>query len=116
MPFNVSEEDIEEIEANAREEYGKQLGKLPVEIQRNLLAGHIDLVTGNPFTIGDSPKIEMGTLPDGKYAYIFEFVTPVGGEVRTSQTTGFIIKDGEIVSVKILDDIRDINTWEDFSE
>ena len=116
LPINVSEEDIEEVEANAREKYGKNLSELPIEIQRNLLSGHIDLVTGNPFTIGDSPKIEMGTLPDGKYAYIFEFTTPVGGEVRTSQVAGFIINDGKIVSVKIFDDIRDINTWENLSE
>lgn len=40
----------------------------------------------------------------------------VGGEVRTSQAAGFMIKDGKIVSMKFLDDIRYINTWEDFSE
>lgn len=116
MPFNVSEEDIEEIEEKAREEYGKNLSELPINIQRNLLAGHVDLETGNPFTTGDSPKIEMGTLPDGKYAYIFEFVTPVGGEVRTAQVAAFMIKDGKIASVKLLNDIREINTWNEFSE
>lgn len=112
LSFNASENDIENIEMEALRRYNRPFDDLPIELQNELSKGYIGLVAGNSFTIGDTPKIEMGTLPDGKYAYMFEFVTPIGGEVRTNQSVGFLIDKGKIAVVKHLQNIEDIKELE----
>lgn len=73
---------------------------------------------GAPITIGDqTPKFELGALPDGKYAYIFEFVNPIGGTDTNTLTnnaftkTGavFTVEDGNVIEVQHFDDIEDID-------
>lgn len=74
-----------------------------------------DGVLGAPITIGDeTPKFELGALPDGKYAYIFEFVNPIGvtdtntltNNAFTKTGTIFTVEDDNIVEVQHFDDIE----------
>ena len=110
--FNLGEGDNEAIEKEALLKYNRSLDQLPPEIQRELIANYAGLVPGNSFTIGDAPKVSMGNLPDGIYAYIFEFFTPVGGAVRANQGVAFSVKDGKVASVKHLEGLADIKQLE----
>lgn len=110
--FNLGEGDLENVESEALRKYNKKIDQLPPEIQRELIADYAGLVPGNSFTIGDAPKVTMGDLPDGIYAYIFEFFTPVGGAVRANQVVAFSIKDGKVASVKHLEELSDIKQLE----
>ena len=74
-----------------------------------------EMAEGYPITIGDKPKIEKGTLPNGRYAYVFRFVNPVDdrGDVITMQSAIFKIKDGKVVEVKDAELIEGISDLED---
>ena len=55
---------------------------------------------GKAIIIGDKPKLEMSTLYNGKFGYIFEFVNPIGGQnTFTDEGVAYKIKDGKIVKV-----------------
>jgi len=59
-------------------------------------------VSGKPITIGDNPKIEMRSLYNGIFGYVFEFVNPIGGKKTNALTNdGAVckIKNGKIVKV-----------------
>lgn len=67
---------------------------------------------GAPLTISDTMKIENSPLPDGGYAYCFEFVNPVGGDdVYTNSNAVFLIKNKEVqtaVSEEYMDEFINI--------
>ena len=69
---------------------------------------------GIPITIGDNPKLEMSTLRNGIFGYIFEFVNPVGSQ-NTFAREGVIckIKDGKIVKAIHSDDFESPGDLED---
>ncbi|MBR6887991.1 MAG: hypothetical protein IKN16_06045 [Selenomonadaceae bacterium] len=73
-----------------------------------------EYVHGIPITIGDKPKLEMNTLPDGIFGYGFEFVNPVGSQ-NTFAREGVIckIKDGKIVKAISSDDFESPGDLED---
>lgn len=54
---------------------------------------------GYAITIGDKPKMEMGTLPNGIFGYIFEFVNPIDAGKNAIAREGAIvkIKHGKII-------------------
>ena len=66
-------------------------------------------IPGAPIEIGDrAPKIEFGALPDGEYAYVFEFVNPVkfinhgtftDSNARSAPVV-FQVADGKVVDVE----------------
>lgn len=70
------------------------------------LKDKISWVAGNPFTIGDSVKVEKNALPNGKYAYIFELVNPVGGANGLTEPVVFFVKNGKISSTENTEDIE----------
>ena len=70
------------------------------------LKDKISWVAGNPFTIGDSVKVEKNALPNGKYAYIFELVNPVGGANGLTEPVVFFVKNGKISSAENTEDIE----------
>lgn len=110
--FNMSESDLEKIAAEALRRYNRPLEQLPPDLQRELMAGYAGLFPGSAFTIGDKPKIEQGTVPDGVYAYVFEFFTPIGGAVRTEQGVAFVVKDGKVALVRHLAEIDNVRSLE----
>lgn len=69
---------------------------------------------GIPITIGDNPKLEMSTLRNGIFGYIFEFVNPVGSQ-NTFAREGVIckIKDGKIVKAIHSNDFESPGDLED---
>ena len=71
-------------------------------------------VPGIPITIGDKPKLEMSTLKNGIFGYMFEFVNPVGSQ-NTFAREGVIckIKDGKIVKAIHSDDFESPGDLED---
>ena len=96
LNFNLSEDESENFEETAHAKYDKDL---------DLAIGSVTITLG-----GGKPQIENGTLPDGYYFYIFEFVNPVGGKNEyTKQGAIFTVQGGKIVSVKHDADIEDIS-------
>ncbi|MBR0288724.1 MAG: hypothetical protein IJQ82_07075 [Selenomonadaceae bacterium] len=66
--------------------------------------------TGNQITISSNSKIEIQTIPDGKYLYVFEFVNPTGGENETTNAGAvFTVKNGKVVDTKHFNDIKELN-------
>ena len=94
LRIKLSETDIEKFKGATQSEM--------FEIVKD--SGIISLVAGTPFTIGDSVTVQNGTLPDGRYAYMFEFVNPVGGENAYTQPVVFNIKGGKISSTERVDE------------
>lgn len=90
LRIKLSETDIEKFKGATQSEM--------FEIVKD--SGIISLVAGTPFTIGDSLTVQNGTLPDGQYAYMFEFVNPVGGDNTYTQPVVFNIKNGKISSTE----------------
>ena len=114
LKFNLSKDDVYEMEENAEKTYKRSLENLTDEQKAQLLQNQnlLGFVSGIPITIGDKPlKIEIGDnpLPDGNYVYIFEFVNPIGGKnVTADEMAIFKIRDGKIVEVKHSDDIEEL--------
>lgn len=54
-------------------------------------------VDGDTFTLPDGFRVADDNVGDGKYGYMFEFVTPKG-DTALSQVASFSIKDGKITT------------------
>ena len=62
---------------------------------------------GNPITIGDKPKMEMSTLQNGIFGYLFEFVNPVGNQNTFAREGAIVkIKKGKVVKAIHSDDFE----------
>ena len=72
----------------------------------------------NTMTVGDKiPKVEISTLPDGKYFYTFTVANPITDEpVIVGATSGegvvFTVKGGKVTEVKHANDITEISYLE----
>ncbi len=54
-------------------------------------------VDGDTFTVEDKPKIADGELKDGRYGYLFEFISPNGGSAL-STLVQFALKKGKVTT------------------
>lgn len=83
----------EEIKAAAKDEE-----KLAEIIQKNPTAQkYLFRYEGDAFTIGNSVEIKNADLPNGHYAYVFEFVNPVGANNASSAIDAlFTVENGKI--------------------
>ena len=65
-------------------------------------------VKGNPITIGDKPKMEMSTLQNGIFGYLFEFVNPIDDGKNAVAREGAVvkIKKGKVVKAIPSDDFE----------
>ena len=66
----------------------------------------VKVYPGKAVTVDENTTIEYNFLPDGNYAYAFEFVNPVGGDNAYSDSDAFFkVSGGEISKVRSSDDI-----------
>lgn len=114
VEFVFSEKDINDLEAIAQKMYGKTSDELTAEEKAAVILNSniYGLTDGNPITIGNEPlKVEIGErpLPDGNYAYMFEFINPIGGtNGRADEFAIFKIRGGKVVEVKHSADLEDL--------
>ncbi len=74
-----------------------------------------EMARGNPITIGDKPKLEMGTFREGLFAYAFQFGNPIDDKVvLANEVVFFKVKDGKVVNVKHADYIEDFRELKEF--
>lgn len=73
---------------------------------------------GKPITIGDKPRIEMGTLPDTTYAYVFQFINPLNPDINvyTKEAALFKLKSGKVVKVEHTDYFDNEDEIKEFME
>ncbi len=73
---------------------------------------------GKSTTIGDKPRIEMTTLPDATYAYVFQFINPLNPNINviTDEVALFKLKNGKIVKAAHADHLADEDDLKEFME
>ena len=94
---------------------GDDQEKLAAILEKNPTAqNYLFRYDASAFTIGDTVKIENSPLGNGHYAYVFEFINPIGGYFNNaySNLALFTVKNGEL----ILRDDTDIENPEDLDE
>jgi len=84
------------------------------EVQRLL---EMQNVAGDPITIGDNPKIELGTLPDGVYGYAFHYVNPFSDngdrDAISDDMVFFKVRGGNVVAIKTADTLEELRAFDD---
>lgn len=101
--IKASEDDMNELE----EKYGDP-EKWTESQKQEIAAQIISLYQGKSITIDDTFTIEKRSLPNGNYAYAFEFVNPIGGNNSFTNFYDAIFKvtDGKISKVKHGDEVN----------
>ncbi len=114
VKFALSEDDVDNIELRAQKIYGRAFDDLSdeekIHITQDIPYGEL----GTPITVGNQKlKVAMSALPDGNYAYMFEFVNPINSKynARADEIAIFKVRDGKIVEVKHSDDIEDLKDF-----
>ena len=108
----LSESIIEDLHATYGEDSTKWTAEQKNEVAEYLVKMNaIFLAEGDEFKIGDTLTIDNVTLPDGCYAYAFEFVNPIGlGNAITSFDTLFKVTGGNFEQIPFekatLEDLR----------
>ena len=104
-----SEEQIKEIyeKYNDFKDIAEDV-RIELLMQELKKSGAFSAYEGDAFTVGDNILIGKGQLPDGQYAYTFEFVNPVGEKNAYSETSAiFTIENGKISGVQDFDDMQE---------
>lgn len=111
VPFNI--DDNSELAKRLAPEKNRDIESKVTTVEYLLKNDYGTVYKGAPITVGHKLSIGRGILPDGNYAYVFEFVNPMGGANAYSETnTIFNIKNGKI-TLRQVDDIENPDELKD---